>query len=210
MINLNEAPQPWERLSSPPSIPDPCDAVVLRLVDDEEFALLIQANLVPAQDREGFRDLWVSLAFNDDLAERTFDLLDDWLDRAEIAIEDDPSAPRLVKFRERCNEAFNRLLRVRDLDTRPASVPASGTSAYSLAAGIVRHREAIGDAATAVDQALWAALPNARDRARRGGNSKDWASAPTFTSQLVAAVRSHRSRSTSVRAADEALWRVLT
>lgn len=196
--------EPWARIPNPAAIPDPCDAVQLRILSEPELSLLVRSHLVPGDDREGFLDLWTTIAFNDDLSTSVFDLLESWLETA-----DSSTHPRAPKFRLHCDGAWNRLTRIRDLDSRPAAIPRSGTIAFALAAGIAQHRSRIGSAATEIDRALWASLTQARDRARRGGNSKDWHAAPTFTSQLVAAVQSHRDLTGTPRAADTELWGLL-
>lgn len=196
--------EPWARIPHPSAIPDPCDAVQLRILSGDELSLMVRSHLVPGEDRDGFLELWTTIAFNEDLSTTVFDLLEEWLEAAAASTHS-----RAAKFRLHCDGAWNRLTRIRDLDSRPVVPPGPGTIAFALASGIARHRSALESASTTVDRALWATLTQARDRARKGGNSKDWHAAPTFTSQLVAAVQAHRELTDTPRAPDLELWGLL-
>lgn len=203
---------PWDRIKDPVPVPEPCTAVVLRLLTDEEFALLLRSHLVPGPDRSGFQQLWIVLAFNDDLADRAFDILEEWLEVAEQHLRTGPQSSRARKFRGFCDGAWNRLTKIRQFDTKEEmEQPAPHTTAGHFALAIHRHQQACAGAATAVDQALWAALNHARDRANRGKDTtKGWAVSPTFTSQLIDAVRDHRRLTDGgERVADAALWGLL-
>ena len=76
------------------------------------------------------------LAFNDDLAHRCFDVLEDWLERADQLLLVDPESPRLRKFRRMCDDAWNRLTKARDVDVKPDhGTPAPHTTAGQFALG---------------------------------------------------------------------------
>jgi hypothetical protein len=203
---MNPMTMPWDRVDDPVEIPDPCDAVRLRLLAEDQFGELLRSNLMPGKDCDRWRRLWVIIAFNQDLADRVLDRLDQWADLAQGA-----SDQRAAKFAERCDEAWNRVLRVQQLDARPASDPKPGTTAHRFLMSILGHRHTIGEEqATKVDRAMWAAAGTELDRAPRGGKTtKDWAIAPTYTSQLIDAVRAHSQLTTFGNAADRELWKIL-
>lgn len=200
---------PWDR-QDPATIPAPCTATTLRLLTEEEYGAVVRSNLVPGADRYAFEELWTLIAFNDDLAERCFDVLEDWLESAGDALQTDPDAPRAKKFRRMCDDAWNRLTKIRDLDVkqdRPG--PGPHTTAAQFAAGIATHHSTLDDPGP-LDDALMAALRFARDRARRSGSTtKLWQFAPVFTTQLIDAVAEHRRLNAAPRPADEALYRLL-
>lgn len=200
---------PWGR-HTPTPIPDPCTATVLRLLPMEQFQQLLRSHLVPGDDRFGFQELWSLIAFNDDLAERCFDILEDWLDLAEQEPADGPEAPRTRKFIRLCNDAWNRLTKIRDLDVRDDhTAPAPHTTAGAFAMAIAHHRAQL-DVPTDLDEALWAALNNARDRARRSRDvTKGWQSAPVLTTQLIDAVAEHRRLREEPSAVDLGLYALL-
>lgn len=202
-------PAPWER-HDPTPIPEPCTATVLRLLPQAEFEALLRSNLVPGSDRLGFQELWMLLAFNDDLAHRCFDVLEDWLDRADQLLLVDPESPRSRKFRRMCDDAWNRLTKARDVDVKPEhDTPAPHTTAGQFALGIAEHRARLTHP-TDLDDALWAALTHARDRARRSRETtKAWQSAPVLTTQLIDAVAEHRRLNPDRRPADNELYGLL-
>lgn len=203
---------PWERIVDPPPIPEPCTAVVLRLLPDAEFEQLLRANLVPrTNNRNQFQQLWIILAFNDDLADRTFDILEVWLEAAETHLRTVGEATRARKFGEFCDGAWNRLTKIREFDTKPGPPhPGPHTTGGLFVRAINRHRPDHPGTVTAVDQALWASVFNARDRAHRGSRTtKSWAAAPTFTSQLIDAVRDHQRLTLEPNTADRDLWALL-
>lgn len=211
MCSIRMPDSPWDRVTHPFPIPDPCTAVPLRLLRSDDFAQLLRSHLVPGSNRGLFQQLWIVVAFNDDLTEHTFDILEGWLDAADHHLGSAPAGDRAHKFRAFCDGAWNRLTKIREYDTKAVLVqPASHTTAGRFALAIQAHRMACSGAATAVDHALWAALESARDRANRGPDvTKGWAVSPTFTSQLIDAVRDHRRLTTCPRSADSILWGLL-
>lgn len=202
---------PWDRVVQPPSIPEPCTGVVLRLLPDEAFAQLMRSHLVPKDARDQFQRLWIVVAFNDDLTERTFDLLEGWLETTDQHLLTDPEPDRAKKFHLFCDGAWNRLTKIREFDIRQErGQPAPHTAAGQFALAIHTHHLACSGDATAVDHALWTTLRDARDRAnRRHDTTKGWSASPTFTSQLIDAVRDHRRLTTDPRDADTDLWSFL-
>lgn len=202
---------PWARVKHPLAIPVPCSALVLRLMPAAAFAELLRSNLLPGQDKDGFRDLWITLAFNDDLSGQTFDVLEGWLEMAEKVPAEDPQAARARKFQRSCTSAWDRLTGVREFDIRPDRfVPGPDTVAGRFIAGIDQHRSVVGDKGTELDHALWATLSNARDRGRRGREvTKNWEFAPVLTTQLIDAVTEHQRLTETARSVDRVLWGLL-
>lgn len=200
---------PWER-HEPYPIPDLCTATALRLLPDESFDAVGRSNLLPGKDRAAFEEFWTLLAFNDDLAERCFDTLEEWLDRCEAQPDEGDESARVRKFRRICDDAWNRLTKIRDLDVAQRRVvPAPHTIAGTFAAAIATHRQALTES-TDLDGALWAAVRHSRDRARRSPETtKAWLSAPVLTTQLIDAVAEHRRLNDTVRDADVTLYSVL-
>ncbi len=208
---------PWDKIVDPPPIPEPCTAVMLRLLPENEFIRLLRAHLVPRPDNKArFQTLWIILAFNDDLAERTFDFLEAGLEAADHYLQTVAEVPRVRKFRDFCDGAWNRLAKIRDCDTKPGICqPPIDTTGGKFMQAINEHRHACSATATEVDQALWASLANARDRANRRAaageppRTKGWWATPTFTAQLLNAVQDHRRLTESPRPADHQLWALL-
>lgn len=201
---------PWERHQLSP-IPDPCTATVLRLLTPEEFDAVLRSNLMPGEDRFGYEELWQLLAFNDDLAERCFDSLEAWLNLCDEQPDDHPDAGRIVKFRRMCDQAWNRLTKIRNVDVRPGPArPAAHTVGGQFALAIAAHRQQLGDSTTALDDSLWAAAKHARERARRSRETTPgWHRAPVFTTQLIDAVEEHRRLNGAPRQVDAVLYGLL-
>lgn len=198
--------RPWDRVKVPTPIPSPCSAVSLRLMDESTFSELLRSNLLPRQDGEGFRRLWITIAFNDDLSHRAFDVLEDWLDQVE---ESDADDVRVRKFATNCDGAWNRLTGLREFDSVAPRSPSPGSSAFVFVAAILEHQAQV-EVPTPLDDALWATVSAARDRAKKSrDNTRDWASTPTFTSQLVESVKEHRRLCAVVRPEDSVLWGIL-
>ena len=82
---------PWSRLRKPPTIPTGFTAQALNDLDDLAFAELIQAQLVPRdQDVQGRRlwdRFWKVLREDDQLADRTYNVLEQFLDTTEDALD---------------------------------------------------------------------------------------------------------------------------
>lgn len=110
--------QPWSRVRNPVPIPaDLRSATPLLAMTDEGFAELIRSHLMPREDQPGGRQrwtqLWAMLMGDDDLAERAFDVLEDFLDETETALRDggldDAEERRARKFKLACDGAWKRL-----------------------------------------------------------------------------------------------------
>lgn len=208
--------QPWLRIKNPSAVPNPCTGVGLRTMDDGAFAHLLASQLVPGEDRDGHQVLWVTLAFNDDLAERAFDVMEEWLDACEAQLADTPGG-RPQKFAGFVQGAWDRLTLIRDRDLGPKiAVPPDPESVTGRLLLAIETHQAATTAPTAVDYALWAVPGNARSRRLRNDKSheesvtKHWKVAPSFTKQLIQAVHDHADLSDDVpRPADEELWGLL-
>lgn len=208
--------QPWARIKTPPAVPKPCSALALRLLDDSNFATLLAAHLVPGQERKAHHVLWTTVAFNDDLTERAFDVMERWTDLCEAECERKPGG-RPQKFLEFVNGAWERLLKIRDLDTTDRGAPSSDPSTLTgrLVVALEAHQEA-SQIPTPVDTALWAIPVHARGRRTRSDGrsgetpvSKYWSAAPSFTGQLIQGIRDHSRLTSTERQADYELWSVL-
>lgn len=163
---------PWDRITNPVTIDpdawDTDDEVIdhLTALPDEEFALLIGSNLLPRHDIDRgkirWQRLWRILRNDDDLADRTFDLLDDWLDRAE----QHPDDKRARKFAQHCRDAWSRLETTSN--TLPPHAPLAWAGRLArrhppqsryvidqLVTAIVTHRDALGQDADPADRHLW-------------------------------------------------------
>lgn len=166
--------RPWSRLRNPPAIPTGFTARTLTELEDLPFAELIQAHLVPRdQDVQGRRlwdRFWKVLRENDHLADRTYNVLEQFLDATEEAIEtgdlDEAGAKRAEKFMQQCEMSWKRIDRGRDRDgalgwagehaaTHP---PQSRRVIASLIGAIARHRSEVLRAVgkpSAADAELW-------------------------------------------------------
>jgi len=206
-------PAPWNDQPHTP-IPDPLNALRLRLLTLDELETVLHSNLVPqGGNKAQFFALWILLSFNNDLAERAFDILEAWLDQIDALPADDPQQEQAKRFKGRCEDAWNRLTRFRDCDTRER-IPDPGTTAARFALAIGAHRQAIGETAgTAWDQALWAAPTQTLDRGRKRGATNHWDVEPTLPLELVDSVEAHRAitleHGTPLRKADQDLWSLL-
>jgi hypothetical protein len=165
---------PWSRLRNPAPIPTGFTARTLIDLDDLGFAQLIQAHLVPRdQDPQGRRlweRFWRVLREDDRLADRTYDVLEQFLSTTEAAIEDgnldDAGTKRAEKFTQQCEMSWQRVNRGRDRDGAlgwagqhaTAHPPQSRRVIASLIAAIARHRADVlreFGKPTASDAELW-------------------------------------------------------
>lgn len=166
--------QPWKRVKEPMAIPNPLDVDALHQLSSTDFARLIRDHLVPREtggpERERWERLWVLLARDEALAERAFDVLDDFLDGAEDAMAgadlDEHARRRAAKFTLHCQNAWERL---RIDDGRPLGWagraalgfnPAGRRVIAQLVDAIADHRQATtqGRAPTREDERLWQVL----------------------------------------------------
>lgn len=169
--------QPWARVKDPVAIPAAADLETeLRSLDDRVYAELVRSHLVPRDNQPGGRqrwsDLWATIDREPDLAERTFDVLEEFLDGCEAAASDDALSDqqrqRAAKFRRFCDDAWQRLQNVPEASdplgwagraARGFNPPARRVLA-TLVEAVARHREAVQDQGDArpVDAELWAVL----------------------------------------------------
>ena len=168
--------QPWSRVRNAVPLPgDLGSAGPLLALDPEQFAALIRSHLIPREDQSGGRArwtrLWALLAGDEQLSERTFDVLEDFLDITEDDLAsgglDDAQTNRTRKFQARCVEAWKRLQQV---DDRPLAWAGNAADGFNppgrkviarLVAAITRHRSVVTRSRRPIspeDQHLWAVL----------------------------------------------------
>lgn len=167
--------QPWKRVRNPPPLDQPVRAQPLLAMDEQAFVELVRGHLMPREDRPGGRaawvQLWALLAAHDDLAQRTFDVLEDLLETTEADLArgglDDAQSARARSFANRCDEAWKRLRRDDDQALGWAGNAAEGFNPVSrkviaiLVAAIARHRTQVRHLrreATPAEEALWSSL----------------------------------------------------
>ena len=214
-----DAHRPWARITDPAAVPRPCSGVRLRLLDEERFGHLVSSELVPGPDREAHRLLWAVLASNDDLAMRTFGLLNLWLascGHAVGTIQQDTG--RVRKFQGFVEAARHRLLLIRRKDLNPHNEVSPRATSFTgaLVAAIHDHQAAV-TRPRSEDWALWAAVLHARGRRLRKGNrgrdsggvSRYWTVVPTYSQQLIQAIRDHAELTVVSRSADRELREVI-
>lgn len=109
--------RPWERVKDPTRIPPALSVEMLSAMPAGDFAQLIRDHLLPRQprgeERERWERLWTLLGTSDELGERAFDVLDEFLDAVEHALEagalDEQAQRRAQKFSGSCRDAWKRL-----------------------------------------------------------------------------------------------------
>lgn len=167
--------QPWTRVRQPVPIPTPPDGDVLTQLDDSQFSELLRSNLMPRETTGAGRDawdaLWETLRGDPALAERSYDVLEEFLQITEEFLESSPDldgARRAHKFAGQCEMAWNRLNTDRDrtpplqwAGERAAIHPLRSRHVIArLVGAITRHRSTVLSAggATPADAELWATL----------------------------------------------------
>lgn len=148
---------PWVRIKNPLPIPDPCRGEDLAALDDVRFAELLRSQLVPRDQspagRKSWDQFWSLLREDPQLADRTYDVLDEFLDTTEDAINGGQLPPsereRAEKFRLQCQQSWNRIDRGRE---RTALAWAGAAGQFSpgarrviatLIGAIARHRATV-------------------------------------------------------------------
>lgn len=184
---------PWARVKTPPPIPAPVRAGALEQLDDLAFARLIQSHQVPRdQDPDGRRNwdlLWRVLREDDELADRTYTVLEQFLETTEDALDagglDEAAAKRASKFAQQCDMSWKRLDRGRDRDgalgwageAAEAHPARSRRVIASLIGAIARHRSEVLRAThgrpSAADAALWDVMAALRLDPRDYGDQED-------------------------------------
>lgn len=157
--------QPWSRVKEPVPIPVPTTAPTLQELSEQDLARLLRDHLVPRQttgvERTKWESLWRVLSADDDLAERAFDVLEDFLTDVEQALQadglDEHTRKRMEKFRRFCDDAWQRL---RLHHSRPLSWAGRAGAGFNPAGRVVISR--LVDA-IARHRALVQDLPDVRD-----------------------------------------------
>lgn len=153
--------QPWARVKQPSIIPTQVDREVLAALPVAELAALVRDHLVPSgttgPSREAWERFWGLLRDDDELAHRAFDVLEEFLDSTEDALDvvdaGDPQRKRMQKFQLNAQNAWQRLQK------DPTAVRAVPAGQRRLVAAIAEHRAAVLEEGrpTAADLQLWAA-----------------------------------------------------
>lgn len=182
--------QPWARVNDPVAIPLPTTVATLTSLDDVGFAQLLRDHLVPREPagtaRTRWETLWQVLTSDDALADRAFDVLEEFLDDVDDALSavelDERSRKRMTKFRRFCDDAWKRLKLHHDRPLGWAGRAGAGFNPVGrkvisqLVDAIAQHRHALQDhrAVRPEDEVLWGALAlvgldpaGASDRQRR-------------------------------------------
>lgn len=169
--------RPWIRVRTPVAVPHPLDDEVLHALDDEAFAALLRDQLVPRQPRGPERDrweqLWTVLVESDAVAERAYDVLEEFLDTIDRAKSESGLSARergrIEKYEQFVNAGWNRLETV----GRPLGWAGRGAMAFNspsrkvidqLVLAIAEHRRAVRASRPVddVDKRLWDVLKSVR------------------------------------------------
>mgnify|MGYP005815093297 CR=1 FL=1 len=168
--------QPWARVRDPALIPDPVTVTGLLSMGDEAFGELIRSHLTPREDQPGGRTrwtvLWAVLGRDDELADRAFDVLEEFIDRTQAAVRagdlTDAENRRARMFVSRCQDAWSRLEGA-DSD-EPLAWAGKAAAGFNppgrkviarLVSAIASHRAAVrraGGPVSPADERLWHAL----------------------------------------------------
>lgn len=113
---------PWGRVRNPPPIPNELTTSNLVDLDELAFAELVQAHLVPRDQggagRRQWDRFWKLLREDEDLADRTYNVLECFLDDTEEALRsgdlDENATKRAEKFAGQCEMSWKRIDRGRD------------------------------------------------------------------------------------------------
>ena len=165
---------PWRRVRQPMPIPDDCSSATLTALDEDSFAELLRSNLVPRDQtpagRRSWEELWRVLSVSDQLADRSFDVLEQFIDTTDEALGtdtlDDAGSQRAEKFRHQCDQAWNRLERDRSGHLAWAGragdfQPAAQRVIATLVGAIARHRSTTMRSElqpSRADERLWEAM----------------------------------------------------
>jgi hypothetical protein len=166
--------RPWDRVKTPTAIPASLTAETLEGLPAEEFARLLRDHLVPREatgpGRQRWQEMWNLLSRDDDLAERAFDVLEEFLDQVEEALEDksldEHQRKRAQKFARFCDDAWKRLQIDDDKPLAWAGRAAAGFNPPGrkvidqLVTAIAAHRREVqaSRAGRPEDERLWRSL----------------------------------------------------
>lgn len=163
--------QPWARVKQPTVIPGSVDRDLVAVMPDRELAELLRDHLVPSGSTGAARHIWDRfwelLRDDDDLADRAFDILEEFLDLTEDAIDEalnadtaaaDSQLKRMQKFLLNTENAWQRMHKTAGVGARTSGVE------RRLVAAITRHRTAVlaDGGPTTADLKLWEVLRNGR------------------------------------------------
>lgn len=109
--------QPWARVKQPTVLPPALDRDLVAGLQDDQLAEVLRDHLVPSggagAERAVWDRFWAVLSADDDLAERAFEVLEDFLDQVEDALEaasaEHPQRKRMTKFQLNAENAIARL-----------------------------------------------------------------------------------------------------
>lgn len=166
--------QPWARVKEPVAIPTPTTVSTLESLSEQDLAVLLRDHLVPRRpdgvERARWESLWRLLSADDALAERCYDVLEQFLGDVDAALAegqpDEHTRKRMEKFRRFCDDAWQRLQVHHDRPLGWAGRagagfnPAGRAVISKLVDAIDHHRaqaEAEGDVRKA-DHRLWQVL----------------------------------------------------
>jgi len=178
--------QPWGRVVNPVDLPPRPTVKTLIALGDDEFAVLVRDHLLPrGENRSRWNALWAVLTFDERLSERTFDVLENFLDttQADLAAGalDEQQHRRAIKFIDYCDDAWVRLQRRENAPLAWAGAqvarynPAARAVLETLAKAVAEHRSAVSASEEPVREAdtrLWQVLatvgldPQTQHRAR--------------------------------------------
>ena len=166
--------QPWARVKEPVAIPAPTTVATLEALSEQDLVVLLRDHLVPRRpdgvERARWEALWRLLSADDALAERCFDVLEQFLSDVDAALADgqpdEHSRKRMEKFRRFCDDAWQRLQMHHDRPLGWAGRAGAGFNPAGrkvierLVAAIADHRRAVGGGSRprSADEALWRTL----------------------------------------------------
>lgn len=167
--------RPWTRVREPVPIPEAFTVTDLLEMAEVDFAELIRSHLVPrdqsAAGRRAWDQLWTVLKSDDALADRTYDVLDVFLDTTGEALEsgdlDDAETKRAEKFGTQCLQGWKRIDRKQDdhplawAGSAGQFQPSARRVIATLIRAIARHRSAVQHSRlgpTPPDEELWAVM----------------------------------------------------
>lgn len=227
--------EPWRRVE-PVAIPTDADlATALLNLNDDDYATLLLANLLPRPDQhKRWKSMWAAIAGDETLTRRTTDQINQWLETsyaaqaaAEESVDDVKTFKRITKFIVQAEDSLDRLdqpLAWAGPAAKPYNRP-SRKAIELLADAIRNHRIATGDPRPA-DLAVWGALeplgidPDAPLAApsfvEEVDNPLHWApkAAAKYTEPgrstihtLVVAITNHRFSTPAPTPVDQELWK---
>lgn len=168
--------RPWVRVKQPTTIPEGLTRELVAAMPVEQLKQMLRDHLLPSgpsgPDRVVWDQFWWLLQGHDELAERACDVLEEFLDATEDALEvaaaDDPQRKRMTKFQASCEQAWQRLQR------DPAAQRTVPATTRRLAAAISRHQATVRGtrSVTAADEQLWSVLATVGSGPARPGSRR--------------------------------------